>query len=130
MYRVQLPSVHTHQNGSHHYGPVLWGCTVIADLLIWERHKPFILIPIASLERTDIWPGCLFFTQKVCHEIHVLLWNKLFFFFFFFSRLSFTRIDVSLCLAILIRAPTLTYKNVLFLHPGGSQLHLTFTDIL
>lgn len=71
--------LYTYQNGSDDYGPVLCRCTVIADLLIRERHKPFVLIPVASLQRADIWPGCLFFTQKVLPEIQVLLWNESFF---------------------------------------------------
>ena len=70
--------LYTYQNSGDDYGPVLCRCTVIADLLIRERHKPFVLIPVASLERADIWHGCLFFTQKVLPEIQVLLWNESF----------------------------------------------------
>jgi len=101
--------LYTYQNGSDDYGPVLCRCTVIADLLIRERHKPFVLIPVASLERADIWPGCLFFTQKVLPEIQVLLWNES---FFQLLELSKDWGPLSLCLATPTRTTTLTHTQV------------------
>lgn len=101
--------LYTYQNGSDDYGPVLCRCTVIADLLIRERHKPFVLIPVASLQRADIWPDCLFFTQKVLPEIQVLLWNES---FFQWLELSKDWGPLSLCLATPTRTTTLTRTQV------------------
>lgn len=123
--KTHLPTVHTYQNGSHYYGPILWGCTVIADLLIWERHKPFILIPVAGLETEDIWPGCLFFPQKST------AWNSSAVVEQNFLELYKDWHPVSPCLVTPIRTPnTDTHTDVLFLHPGGSHIPLTLTDIL
>lgn len=117
-------SLHTYQNGSHYNGPVLGGCAVIADLLIRERHKSFIFIPVASLERADIWlTCCLFLTQKVLHEIQMLSWNKT----FFLAAGAFQGLMSGLPLSCHAHQDPNPETH---LHPGDSHPHLTFTGIL